>query len=87
MLIRWQGPGQGVTDNGTNVYFHNDLEFTSGAFTGITGGDINTVNALYNVKHAFSLSEATPTIEHIDYSPCCSLILFLKTFSLGNLSK
>ena len=39
MLIRWQGPGQGVTDNGTNVYFHNDLEFTSGAFTGITGGD------------------------------------------------
>ena len=45
MLIRWQGPGQGVTDNGTNVYFHNDLEFTSGAFTGITGGDINTVNA------------------------------------------
>ena len=45
MLIRWQGPGQGVTDNGTNVYFHNDLEFTSGAFTGITGGDISTVNA------------------------------------------
>ena len=28
----------GSTDNGTNVYFHNDLEFTSGAFTGITGG-------------------------------------------------
>ena len=25
--------------------FYNDLEFTSGAFTGITGGDISTVNA------------------------------------------
>lgn len=45
MLIRWQGPSQSLTDNGTSVYFHNDLEYTSGAFTGTTGGDISTVNA------------------------------------------
>ena len=45
MKIRWTGPGQNWTDNGSNVYFHNDSEFSSGAFTGIDGGDITTVNA------------------------------------------
>ncbi len=45
MKIQWMGPGQSWTDNGSNVYFHNDLEFSSGAFTGIDGGNISSVNA------------------------------------------
>ena len=40
MLIWMARAWSGVTDNGTNVYFHNDLEFTSGSFTGITGGTL-----------------------------------------------